>query len=72
MSLWNAGNKGEAMDLFQASLSIRPDNAEALFYVGRLYQDAGDTNNANAMFDKIVNEYPDSDYVSRARNARGY
>ena len=72
LTLWNAGKKTEAMDYFQASLTIRPDNPEALFYVGRLYQDAGDMDNANTMFDKVVNEYPSSDYVDRARNARGY
>lgn len=72
LSLWNAGNKTEAMELFKASLAIRQDNAEAIFYVGRLYQDAGDTDNANAMFDKIVNEFPDSEYVTRSKNARGY
>lgn len=71
LTLWNAGNKTEAMDLFSASLAIRPDNPEAIFYMGRLYQDAGDTDNANAMFDRIVNEFPDSDYVTRAQNARG-
>lgn len=72
LSLWNAGNKNEAMELFNASLAIRPDNPEAIFYVGRLFQDAGDTENANAMYDRVVNEFPDSEYVSRAKNARGY
>lgn len=72
LSLWNGGNKTEALELFKASLAIRPDNAEALFYVGRLYQAAGDTENANAAFDKIVGEFPDSEYAARAKNARGY
>lgn len=30
-----------------------------MFYVGRLYQENGDTENANAMFDKIVGEHGD-------------
>lgn len=72
LSLWNGGNKTEALELFKASLAIRPDNAEALFYVGRLYQAGGDTENANAAFDKIVGEFPDSEYAARAENARGY
>ena len=50
--LWNAGNTSEAMEYYQASLKIKPDNPEAMFYVGRLYQIAGDTDNANAMFDQ--------------------
>lgn len=72
LQVWNAGNKTEAMEDFQASLKINPNNPEALFYVGRLYQDAGDTDNANTMFDKVVNEFADSDFAERARSARGY
>ena len=49
-----------------------PDNPEAMFYVGRLYQESGDTENANAMFDKIVGEHGDSEYAQRAAAARGY
>ena len=72
LQLWNAGDKTQAMEFFQASLKIKPDNPEAIYYVGRLYQDAGDTDNANTMFDKVVNEYADSEYAERARSARGY
>lgn len=72
LEVWTVGNKTEAMEYFQASLTIRPDNPEAMFYVGRLYQDAGDTDNANTMFDKVVNEYADSEFAERARTARGY
>lgn len=72
LTFWNAGKRTEAMDYIQASLTIRPDNPEALFYAGRLYQAAEDTANANVMFDKVVNEFPDSEYADRAKNARGY
>ena len=67
-----AVNKTQAMDYFQASLKIQPDNPEAMFYVGRLYQESGDTENANAMFDKIVGEHGDSEYAQKASTARGY
>lgn len=70
--LWNGGDTEQAMTYYQASLRIHPDNPEAMFYVGRLYQNAGDTENANAMFDQIVGNYPDSEYASRAQSARGY
>ena len=72
LTQWNAGNRDQAMTYFQASLTIQPANPEAMYYVGRLYQDAGDMDNANAMFDRVVNEFPDSEYVSRVQNARGY
>ena len=70
--LWNAGNTTQAMEYYQASLKIKPDNPEAMYYVGRLYQNAGDTENANAMFDQVVGLYPDSEYAAKAQNARGY
>lgn len=72
MEQWNAGNRDQAMAYFQASLKIRPDNPEAMYYVGRLYQEAGDTENANAMFDQVVGNFPDSEYAPKAQNARGY
>ena len=72
LQLWNGGDKTQAMDDFQASLKIQPDNPEAMFYVGRLYQESGDTENANAMFDKIVGEHGDSEYAQKASTARGY
>ena len=72
LQVWNAGDKAQAMEYFQASLRIKEDNPEAIFYVGRLYQAAGDTDNANTMFDKVVNEFADSEFADRARNARGY
>ena len=72
LQLWNGGDKTQAMDYFQASLKIQPDNPEAMFYVGRLYQENGDTENANAMFDKIVGEHGASEYAQRAATARGY
>ena len=72
LQLWNGGDKTQAMDYFQACLKIQPDNPEAMFYVGRLYQESGDTENANAMFDKIVGEHGDSEYAQKASTARGY
>ena len=72
LTQWNAGNRDTAMTYFQASLAIQPANPEAMYYVARLYQDAGDMENANAMFDRVVNEYPDSEYAGRSQNARGY
>lgn len=72
LTQWNAGNRDQAMTYFQASLAVQPANPEVMYYIGRLYQDAGDTENANAMFDRVVTEFPDSEYVSRVQNARGY
>lgn len=72
MELWSAGNSSQALTYFQASLRVNPQNPEAMFYVARIYQNSGDTENANALFDQIVGEYPDSEYAPRAQQARGY
>ena len=70
--LWNAGDTAQAMEYYQASLKIKPDNPEAMFLIGRLHQIAGDAASANAMFDQVVGNYPDSEYAAKAQNARGY
>lgn len=71
LQLWNAGNRTQAMEYMQASLVIRPDNPAAIYYVGRLYQDNGDQENANAMFDRVIREFPESEFVEKAANAKG-
>ncbi len=68
---WNSGNTEQAKTDYRLSLQLRQE-PETMFLLGRLYQNTGDTENANRLFDQIVGEYPDSPYAERARNARGY
>ena len=43
-----------------------------MYLKARLLQSEDRTTEANAIFDKIVNEHPDNAYAQRAVNARGY
>ena len=69
---WNGGNKNAAISYYQLSLSINPDDPETMFLLARLYQNLERTKEANALFDKIIAQHPDSNYARRSREARGY
>lgn len=68
---WNAGNKTQAITYYTKSLELRQD-PETMYLLGRLYQSENNTTEANALFDRIVGEHPDSPYAQRAQEARGY
>lgn len=69
---WNAGNKTAAISYYQLSLSINPDDPETMFLLARLYQNLDRLKEANAIFDKIIAQHPESGYAKRSREARGY
>ncbi|MBR1857210.1 MAG: tetratricopeptide repeat protein [Oribacterium sp.] len=68
---WNAGSQETAAELYMLSVTIR-EEPENLFLLARLYQSMGRTEEANALFDKIVGSFPDSPYAERSRTVRGY
>lgn len=69
---WNAGNLEQAETYYRLALSINGDDPECLFLLGRILQTAGRTSEANAIFDQIVSDHPESAYAQRAMDARGY
>ena len=71
-SAWNGGNLTQAEAYFDLAISIRPDEPEALYLKARILQTNGQTAEANAIFDRIVGEHPESSYAERAQTARGY
>ena len=72
ISSWNAGNTQNAGQLFDEALTIKPDDPEAMYLKARILQANGQVAEANAIFDKIVGEHPESSYAERAQTARGY
>lgn len=68
---WNSGSFDQAVEYYTQSLALR-EEAENMFLLARLYQSRGETEQANALFDRIVGEHPDTPYAERARQARGY
>ncbi len=71
-SSWNAGKKEEAVVYYEKSLQVKPDNPSAMYLLGRIYQELGNTDLAVQWFGKIIDEYPDSSQAEQAKTARGY
>lgn len=69
---WNTGRLDDAIQYYEKSIQVKPDNTSAMFLLGRLYQDQENTEQANFWFGKILDEFPESSQAERAREARGY
>ena len=55
---YNRGNYDEAVKSFELALKYNENNANAMYYLGRVYQRNGDNKNAKKYYKKIINEYP--------------
>ena len=69
---WNGGDKAQAENYYNTALTIKADDPEAMYLKARLLQSQERVTEANAIFDKIVGEHPESPYSERAKSARGY
>ncbi len=69
---WNGGDLEQAEIYYDMALSIKSDDPEALYLKARLLQRQDRMTEANAIFDVIVGEHPESPYAERAISARGY
>ena len=69
---WNGGNKQTAEEYYDLALSIDPEDPECMYLKGRLLQSEDRISEANAIYDKIIGEHPESKYAERAVQARGY
>ncbi len=69
---WNGGNLSQAEYYYKLALEIKSDDPEAMYLLARLYQSQDRVSEANALFDRIVGEHPESAYAQRAVEARGY
>ena len=69
---WNGGRLEEAENYYNLALQIKGDDPEAMFLKARLLQSQDRITEANAIFDVIVGEHPDSPYAERSVQARGY
>ncbi len=60
----------DAVDLLRAHLRLFPaaeSASAALYFLGRLSEDAHDSRSARTYFDEVVREYPNQYYASQAR-----
>ncbi len=71
-SNWNSGKLETAEYYYQLALQIKPSDPEAMYLLARLYQYQDRVTEANALFDRIIGEHPESSYAQRSVDARGY
>ena len=69
---WNGGKKDLAEQYYNLALKIDPEDPECMYLKGRLLQSDDRISEANAIYDKIIGEHPESKYAERAVQARGY
>lgn len=58
-----------AIEGFSRAFGYNETNIDALYYLGRAYQDSGDRENAIAAYEKLLENFPGTE---RARNAQWY
>jgi len=61
-----AKDYGKAKELLQEALEYNPDNTDAMYFLGRTYQQTSKPKKAKEYYEKIVNEYPESPRVADA------
>ena len=55
---YNRGKYDEAVKSFELALKYNENNANAMYYLGRVYQRQGDNKKAKKYYKQIINEYP--------------
>ena len=54
--------------MLEQSLQFDADNTDAMYFLGRCYQQKSDTDKAKEYYNQIVNDYPDSARLSEAQS----
>lgn len=57
----------KSIKLLEKSLSFDENNTDAIYFLGRCYQQKSDVEKAKSYYNKIVDNYPDSKRVSEAK-----
>ena len=68
MTAYGNGDYKEAIKQFEKCLETNKDNDEAMYYLGYAYTRDGNEQKGQEYFKKIVDDYPDSDFYTRAKN----
>lgn len=58
----------KAVKLLKKALKFNSDNTDAMYFLGRCYQQKSDTETAKEYYNQIVNDYPDSARVTEAKS----
>ena len=56
----------KAIELLEKSLEYNEDNTDSMYFLGRCYQQQSDAKKAKKYYNKIIDDYPDSERVAEA------
>lgn len=57
----------EAIELFEKAIGANKDNVDAMYFMGRAYENKGDKEKAAEYYNMIVENYPDSERTNKAK-----
>lgn len=67
-----AGDNAAALDYYQKSLNIYPDNPQVIFDMAVVYRTMDDKEKSNELFGQVIMNYSGTDLAEKARAERGY
>ncbi len=66
--IYNNGKYEDAIKILKKATTLDKDNVKAIYFLGRCYHRMNDAEKAKKYYNKIVNDYPDSDRVAEAKS----
>lgn len=70
--LFNIASFDDAIKYYELSLGVKKNNPEAIYKQGLTYLKKDDVPKATELFTKVINDFPDSEFASKAKEERGY
>ena len=67
-----AGDYPTALDYYNKSLIIHPDNPQVIFNMAVIYGKLEQMDQANDLYGQVIMNYPNTDLAAQAKAARGY
>ncbi len=65
---YNAGKYKKARTLLEEALELKPDNVDALYFMGRLFHRRDDKEKAAEYYNKVIDDFPEHARASEARS----
>lgn len=62
----------QAIELLEQSLSLNPENVDAIYFLGRCYDREGKVKKAKEYYNRVIDEFPDSERRSEAEDRLRY
>ena len=69
-SSYQAGRYDEAIDLLQKVVFYDAQHVRAVYTLGRSYEESGDNESAISCFDRVIEQFPGTEYAGYAQSRR--